>query len=112
MLIGATDRELEHSRRDVLAGMFLSNLSMYFILLATASTLFPAGAHDLSSAAHAAQALRPLAGDAAGILFALGVVGVGLLAVPVMTTGAADDLAQTAGWKHGLHARPRQAKQF
>jgi NRAMP (natural resistance-associated macrophage protein)-like metal ion transporter len=110
--IGATDQELEHSRRDVLAGMFFSNLIMYFIILATGSTLYPAGEHDISSAAQAAQALRPLAGDAAGVLFALGVVGVGFLAVPVMTTGAAYDLAQTVGWKHGLHAKPRQAKKF
>jgi Mn2+/Fe2+ NRAMP family transporter len=92
--------------------MFFSNFIMYFIILATGSTLFAAGEHDINSAAQAAQALRPLAGDAAGILFALGVVGVGFLAVPVMTTGAAYDLAQTVGWKYGLHARPRQAKKF
>jgi Mn2+/Fe2+ NRAMP family transporter len=110
--VGATDEELQHSRRDVAAGMFFSNLIMYFIILATGSTLYAAGEHDISSAAQAAQALRPLAGDAAGILFALGVIGVGFLAVPVMTAGAAYDLAQTVGWKHGLHARPGQAKQF
>jgi Mn2+/Fe2+ NRAMP family transporter len=110
--IGATDQELAHSRRDVLAGMFFSNAIMYFIILATGSTLYPAGEHDINSAAQAAQALRPLAGDAAGILFALGVVGVGFLAVPVMTTGAAYDLAQTVGWRHGMHAKPREAKKF
>jgi Mn2+/Fe2+ NRAMP family transporter len=109
---GATDQELEHSQRDVLFGMFFSNLIMYFIILATGATLFPAGQTDISSAAQAAQALRPLAGDAAGVLFAAGVVGVGFLAVPVLTTGAAYDLAQTAGWTHSLHARPRQAKKF
>jgi Mn2+/Fe2+ NRAMP family transporter len=85
---------------------------MYFIILATGSTLFRVGQNDVDSAAQAAQALRPLAGDAAGILFAVGVIGVGLLAVPVMTTGAAYDLAQTLGWKYGLHARPREAKKF
>lgn len=110
--IGASDKELKHTQRDVLAGMFFSNLIMYFIILATASTLYPAGENDIQSAAQAAQALRPLAGDAAGILFAVGIVGVGFLAVPVMTTGAAYDLAQTLGWKHGLHARPREAKKF
>ena len=57
--------------------------------MATGSTLYPAGEHDISSAAQAAEALRPRAGDAAAILFALGVGGVGFLAVPVMTTGAA-----------------------
>jgi Mn2+/Fe2+ NRAMP family transporter len=110
--IGATDQELKRSRRDVLFGMFFSNVIMYFIILATGSTLFRAGQNDIQSAAEAAQALRPLAGDAAGILFALGMIGVGLLAVPVMTTGGAYDLAQTLGWKYGLHARPREAKKF
>jgi Mn2+/Fe2+ NRAMP family transporter len=92
--------------------MFFSNVIMYFIILATGSTLYPAGENDIQSAAQAAQALRPLAGEAAGILFAMGIVGVGFLAVQVMTTGAAYDLAQTLGWKHGLHARPGQAKKF
>ncbi|MBV9898801.1 MAG: Nramp family divalent metal transporter [Chloroflexi bacterium] len=110
--IGASDEELKHSRRDVLFGMFFSNVIMYFIILATGSTLFRAGQNDINTAADAAQALRPLAGDAAGVLFALGVVGVGFLAVPVMTTGAAYDLAQTLGWKYGLHAQPREAKKF
>jgi Mn2+/Fe2+ NRAMP family transporter len=109
---GATDAELKHSQRDVLLGMFFSNVIMYFIILATGATLFRSGQTDVGTAADAAQALRPLAGDAAGILFAAGVVAVGFLAVPVMTTGAAYDLAQTAGWKYGLHAKPREAKKF
>jgi Mn2+/Fe2+ NRAMP family transporter len=67
---------------------------------------------DISSAQQAASALRPLAGNAAGLLFLLGMVGVGFLAVPVMTTGAAYDMAQTFGWRHSLHARPRQARRF
>jgi Mn2+/Fe2+ NRAMP family transporter len=109
---GATDEELAKSRKDILFGMLFSNIIMYFIILSTASTLFKAGKTDISTAAQAAEALRPLAGDAAGILFVLGVIGVGFLAVPVMTTGAAYDLAQTAGWKHSLHAKPAQAKKF
>jgi Mn2+/Fe2+ NRAMP family transporter len=109
---GTSDRELRHARRDILIGMFFSNLVMYFIILATASTLYKAGQHDISSAAEAAEALRPLAGEAAGALFALGLIAVGFLAVPVMTTGAAYDLAQVLGWKHGLHAKPGQAKLF
>jgi Mn2+/Fe2+ NRAMP family transporter len=72
---------------------------MYFIILSTAATLFKAGKTDINTAAEAAQALQPLAGHAAGLLFALGVIGVGFLAVPVMTTGAAYDLCQT----HLLH---------
>jgi NRAMP (natural resistance-associated macrophage protein)-like metal ion transporter len=109
---GATDAELKQSRQDILFGMFFSNLVMYFIILSTSATLYRAGKTDVESAADAARALQPIAGSAAGLLFALGVIGVGFLAVPVMTTGAAYDLAQTLGWKHGLHARPREAKKF
>ena len=85
---------------------------MYFIILCTASTLFVHGKTDINTAADAAQALRPLAGNAAGLLFAIGVIGVGFLAVPVMTIGAAYDVAQTFGWRHGLHAKPAEAKKF
>ena len=109
---GATRKELKDTRLDVVSGMFFSNLVMYFIMLSTASTLHPAGTRDISSAAEAAEALKPLAGDAAGVLFAIGVVGVGFLAVPIMTTGAAYDLCQVLGWKHSLHARPSEAKKF
>lgn len=109
---GATDQELRQTRRDVLVGMFFSNVVMYFIILATGATLYKAGRHDINSAAEAAQALQPLAGDAARALFAVGLIAVGFLAVPVMTTGAAYDLAQVFGWRHGLHAKPRQAKLF
>jgi Mn2+/Fe2+ NRAMP family transporter len=109
---GATDEELRHTRWDVFSGMFFSNLVMYFIILSTASTLYKAGKSDIDNAAQAAEALRPLAGDAAGLLFAAGIIAVGFLAVPVMTTGAAYDLCQVFGWKHGLHAKPAQAKKF
>jgi NRAMP (natural resistance-associated macrophage protein)-like metal ion transporter len=110
--VGATDDELRHSWWDVTAGMFFSNVVMYFIILSTAATLFVAGRHNIDNAAQAAEALRPIAGNAAGVLFALGVVGVGLLAVPVMTTGAAYDLSQALGWKQGLNKRPSEAKRF
>ncbi|WP_343715785.1 divalent metal cation transporter, partial [Inquilinus sp.] len=109
---GATDAELRRTRTDVLVGMIFSNLVMYFIILSTGSTLHAAGQTEISSAAQAAEALRPLAGDAAAMLFTAGIIGVGFLAVPVMTTGAAYDLAQTFGWKHSLHARPSEAKAF
>jgi Mn2+/Fe2+ NRAMP family transporter len=85
---------------------------MYFIILSTASTLHVAGRTEVSTAADAAEALKPLAGNAAGVLFALGVVAVGFLAVPIMTAGAAYDVCQAFGWKHGLHARPSEAKPF
>jgi Mn2+/Fe2+ NRAMP family transporter len=110
--VGATDDELRHSWWDVTAGMFFSNVVMYFIILSTAATLFVAGHHNIDNAAQAAEALRPIAGNAAGILFALGVVGVGLLAVPVMTTGAAYDLSQALDWPQGLNKRPGEAKRF
>jgi Mn2+/Fe2+ NRAMP family transporter len=109
---GATDAELTTSWWDIVFGMFFSNVIMYFIMLATASTLFPAGQTDINTAAEAAQALEPFAGKAAGLLFALGVVGVGFLAVPIMISGAAYDLCQTFGWKHSLHAYPPEAKAF
>jgi Mn2+/Fe2+ NRAMP family transporter len=109
---GATAAELRKTRIDIAIGMMFSNVIMYFIMLSTSATLHASGQHDIDSAAQAAQALRPLAGDAAGFLFALGVVAVGFLAVPVMITGAAYDLAQALGWKNGLHAKPREAKAF
>jgi NRAMP (natural resistance-associated macrophage protein)-like metal ion transporter len=107
-----TEEELRHAARDIAFGMFFSNLIMYFIILSTAATLFKAGKTDISTAAEAAQALRPLTGDAAGLLFAVGVIGVGFLAVPVMTTGAAYDLSQAFDWRHGLHWKPAEAKMF
>jgi len=109
---GATRQELKETKNDVVAGMFFSNLVMYFIILSTAATLFKTGPHEINTAAEAAQALQPLAGRAASVLFALGVIGVGFLAVPVMTTGAAYDLSQVMGWKHSLYAKPAEAKQF
>ncbi|HEX2134456.1 MAG TPA: divalent metal cation transporter, partial [Microvirga sp.] len=109
---GASAAELKKTRRDILFGMLFSNVIMYFIILSTAATLNKAGQTNIETAAQAAEALRPLAGDAAGILFAAGVIGVGFLAVPIMTTGAAYDLCQVMGWKSSLHARPRDAKLF
>lgn len=109
---GASRAELKQSMWDVVFGMFFSNIVMYFIILSTAATVFKAGKTDINSAAEAAQALKPLAGNAAGLLFALGVIGVGFLAVPVMTTGAAYDLCQSMGWKHGLYRKPAVAKKF
>jgi Mn2+/Fe2+ NRAMP family transporter len=92
--------------------MLFSNLVMYFIMLSTGASLFEAGKHNINSAAEAAEALQPLAGKAASFLFALGVSAVGFLAVPVMTAGAAYDVAQTLGWKHSLHAKLHEAEGF
>jgi Mn2+/Fe2+ NRAMP family transporter len=111
-LRGATKDELRRSRRDILTGMAFSNVIMYFVILSTAATLYRAGHRDISTAAQAAEALTPLAGRAAGLLFTVGIISVGFLAIPVMTTGAAYDLCQAVGWPYGLCARFRQAKPF
>ncbi|HVU30137.1 MAG TPA: divalent metal cation transporter [Sphingomicrobium sp.] len=109
---GATRRELKNTRRDVLTGMIFSNLILYFILMATGATLHSAGETNIETAAQAASALEPFAGPAAKWLFALGVVGVGFLAVPVMTTGAAYDLVQAFGRHASLHEQPRKNRLF
>jgi Mn2+/Fe2+ NRAMP family transporter len=109
---GATEQELRHARRDIVAGMLFSNVAMYFIMLATASMRQQTGTTAIASAADVALALRPVAGHGAGLLFALGVAGAGLLAVPVMTSGAAYDLCQTVGWEYGLSRKPAEAKRF
>ncbi len=109
---GTTDGELKTSLWDVIFGMLFSNVVMFFIILATAATLFATGHHTIHSATDAAESLRPLAGNFAGLLFSLGIIGVGFLAVPVMTTGAAYDLCQTLGWKNGLSHKLSEAKLF
>ena len=109
---GATETELRYAGVDVTTGMFFSNAVMYFIMLATAGTLFTAGKTDIQSATEAAEALRPLAGDAAYVLLALGVIGAGFLAVPVLTGSSAYAMAETLGWRYGLDEKPRRAKLF
>jgi NRAMP (natural resistance-associated macrophage protein)-like metal ion transporter len=109
---GATDSELKYAAMDVSVGMFFSNAVMYFIILATAATLHVAGQTNIQSAAEAAEALRPLAGDAAGILLAIGLIGAGFLAVPILTGSAAYALSEAFGWRYGFDSNPRRAKQF
>ena len=109
---GTTDAELKTSLWDVIFGMLFSNVVMFFIILATAATLFAAGHHTIDTATDAAQSLRPLAGNFAGLLFSLGIIGVGFLAVPVMTTGAAYDVCQSTGCRNGLSYKPGEAKIF
>lgn len=109
---GATDRELTYAGLDVTTGMFFSNVVMYFIMLATAATLFQSGHRDIQSATEAAQALRPLAGDGAYVLLALGLIGAGFLGVPVLTGSSAYAMAEALGWRYGLDEKPRRAKLF
>ncbi|MFM5906740.1 MAG: divalent metal cation transporter [Novosphingobium sp.] len=92
--------------------MGFSHLVALFIVIATAATLHAHGVHDIGSAAQAAQALRPIAGDLAFALFAVGIIGTGLLAVPILAGSAAYAVSETFGWTEGLDRRPREAKAF
>ena len=109
---GATDGELRAARTDVMTGMAFSNLIMYFIILTTGATLFASGHRDISTAREAAEALQPLAGNAAYLLFTLGLVGTGMLGVPVLAGSAAFATAEAMHWRGSLDDRPRVAKKF
>jgi len=109
---GATAHELADARLDVNTGMFFSNVVMYFIILATAATLYRTGLHDIQTAKQAAEALRPLAGDAAYLLFGLGLIGTGRLAVPVLAGSASFAVAEIFKWRAGLDLKPRPAWRF
>ena len=109
---GATAHELADARLDVATGMFLSNLVMFFIMLATAATLHRAGRVQIETARQAADALRPLAGDAAYLLFALGLIGTGFLAVPVLAGSASFAVAEVFGWRAGLDLSPLRGWRF
>src|SRR5207253_9018827 len=109
---GAQDRELTYAAWDVCIGMFFSNIVMYFIILATAATLHKEGRTGISSALESAEALRPLAGDAATILMGLGLIGSGVLAVPILTASGAYAVCEALQWRCSLDARPVRAKEF
>jgi len=98
----ASGTELRRVGWDTWSGMFYSDLTAFFIILATAVTLHVAGVTDIETAAQAASALRPLAGDFAFLLFALGILGVGLIGVPVLAGSAGYALSEAMGWKWGL----------
>jgi Mn2+/Fe2+ NRAMP family transporter len=104
--------ELRRIRWDTWSGMFYSNVTAYFIILATAVTLHTAGMTDINTAAQAASALRPLAGNFAFILFALGILGVGLIGVPVLAGSGAYALSEAMGWKSGLERKATDARGF
>ena len=109
---GATEEELRRARTDVVTGMALSNLIMYFIIMTTAATLHAHGVTDIQTARQAAEALRPLAGRAAYLLFALGIVGTGILAVPVLAGSCAYAIAEARGWAASLEHPPKVAGKF
>ena len=105
-------RDLKRVKRDTYIGMFFSNAVAFFIMLLGGVVLYTAGIHDVTSAAQAAQALRPLAGDFAFALFAGGIIATGLLAVPVLASSSAYAVAEAFGWPDGLERQWFEAKHF
>ncbi len=108
----AAGPELRRIKWDTWSGMFYSDITAYFIILATAVTLHVAGVTDIQTAAQAAGALRPIAGNFAFALFALGILGVGLIGVPVLAGSAAYAMAEAMGWKWGLERKASDARGF
>ena len=104
--------ELRRISWDTWSGMLYSNVAAYCIILATAVTLHAAGIRDINTAAEAASALRPLAGEFAFLLFAFGILGVGLMGVPILAGSAAYALSEVFGWRSSLEDSPRQASKF
>jgi NRAMP (natural resistance-associated macrophage protein)-like metal ion transporter len=109
---GATRREIIDRKLDVGTGTFFSNLVMYFIILTTALTLHAHGIKDIDTSKQAAEALKPLAGSIAYTLYTVGLIGVGLLAIPTLTGSAAYAFAETFKWRQGLDERFRGARYF
>ncbi len=109
---GATAEELRGLRVDVMTGMFASNFIMYFIILTTSATLHSHGIVKIDTAKQAAEALRPLAGNAAYLLFTLGLIGTGMLGVPVLAGSCAYAISEASAWSGSLEKKPRGAKKF
>lgn len=107
-----TDKEIKDMRTDVWSGMFLSNLVMFFIIAACGGILYVHGITNITSAQQAAEALRPLAGDATYFLFALGLLGTGLLTIPVLAGSSSYALSESFGWKNGLYRKLKEANAF
>lgn len=112
MRMGSTPTEMRSMRIDVWSGMFLSNLIMFFIIAACGALLFTHGITDINSASEAAEALRPFAGNATYFLFAIGVLGTGLLAVPVLAGSSSYAVAESFKWEEGLYRNLKQAHAF
>jgi NRAMP (natural resistance-associated macrophage protein)-like metal ion transporter len=108
----ATAAELRTARADTITGMFFSNCIMYFIILTTAATLHAHGQTDITTARQAAEALRPLAGNGAYLLFTLGLIGTGMLGVPVLVGSCAYAVAEGAAWHGSMADKPKRARKF
>ncbi len=109
---GSDAAEIHHMRVDVWSGMILSNVVMFFILAACGAVLYKNGITNIATAAQAAEALRPFAGGATYYLFALGIIGTGMLAIPVLAGSSSYAIAETLGWRGGLNSKLRQARAF
>jgi len=105
-------RVLDDMQKDVRGGMFFSNLVAFFIILTTGSVMFPAGVREISTVQDAAQALRPLAGDMSYLLFSVGVIGTGLLSIPVLAGAISYMVSEAFGWKEGLNKKFHEARGF
>ena len=105
-------QQVKDMRVDVWSGMFLSNVVMFFIIAACGAILFPNGVTEITSAAQAAEALRPFAGDATYLLFAIGIIGTGLLAIPVLAGSSSYAIAESFKWREGLYRPFHQAVAF
>jgi NRAMP (natural resistance-associated macrophage protein)-like metal ion transporter len=109
---GATDREIRIAEIDVNTGMIFASVVFYFVVLASAVTLHAGGKTDIQTATDAAEALRPLSHGAATILFALGLIGSGFLAVPILTGSSAYAMCEAFDWKYGLNEKFHDARRF
>jgi len=109
---GATSEELKLMRVDVGFGAFASNIVMFFIILTTALTLHEHNIIEIETSAQAAQALKPLAGNLAYLLFTVGILGVGFLAIPTLTGSTAYAFAESFAWKKGLDKPLKRARAF
>ena len=105
-------RVIDEMKKDVDFGMLFSNIVMFFLILTTGSVLFNGGIHQIDTVEQAAKALKPLAGEAAYLLFALGVIGTGLLAIPVLSGSLSYIVTESFGWKEGLDKKFQKAKAF
>jgi NRAMP (natural resistance-associated macrophage protein)-like metal ion transporter len=109
---GATEEELRAARTDVITGMAFAGVVMYFIIVATGATLFESGQRDIETARQAAEALRPVAGNGAYLLFTVGLLGTGMLGVPALAGSAAYAISEAMHWRGSLNDRPRVAAKF
>lgn len=107
-----TSGDISRLRVDTVIGMFFSNLVMWFIIIATGATLFSNKIYQIKNASDAALALKPLAGDYAFLLFALGIIGTGLLALPILAGSASYAVSEAFGWKEGLSRKFKTAHGF